>query len=312
MFEEIKISIQKICRKKSLFKECYFLIKDYINEYDYYETIIKHENILNFCSDENKKEIICCNSDHTISIYNHNMEVLDVLKLNSYELQYVEKMKSKNNILLLGFLGGLILIIDKKKKKILNHNRYHYDAIMNLEFIDENYFLSTSMDYTIKIFDILGNCYRCFTGHECYVFDANIRNNEIISCDANKKVKVWNIENEKCLLSLEIHKESIISILIIENKIITASWDKSIKIHDNHFNLKKEIIEKCEILNLKKFYNRFFISHNIDNDIKIWNLEGKCLKVFNHRKFKNYKMDVLDKKILFNDINRKEFIIYSF
>ncbi len=68
-------------------------------------------------------------------------------------------------------------------------------------------------------------------GHTNSVWSVGIKDNLIISGSYDKTIKIWDIESGKCIKTLEGHTAYVRSVAIKDNLIISSSDDKTIRIH---------------------------------------------------------------------------------
>ena len=69
-------------------------------------------------------------------------------------------------------------------------------------------------------------------GHTNSVLSVCIKDNLIISGSFDKTIKIWDIESGKGIKTLEGHKDCVNSVAIKDNLVISGSDDKTIKIWD--------------------------------------------------------------------------------
>ena len=69
-------------------------------------------------------------------------------------------------------------------------------------------------------------------GHTNSVWSVAIKDNLIISGSTDKTIKIWDIDSGICIKTLEGHNGSVYSVAIKDNLIISGSYDKRIKIWD--------------------------------------------------------------------------------
>jgi len=107
------------------------------------------------------------------------------------------------------------------------------------------------------------------------------------------KIKIWNLATKACVQVVSGHRDRVHCLVVLnENKIISGSWDCTIKLWKslgNHSQLNTHPNFKCEsTLTGHKFYVIFvavikitqeFVSMSEDGTIKIWDINTlKCIK----------------------------------
>jgi len=180
---------------------------------------------------------------------------------------------NKNKILSLR-LSKIYLWDVAQRKKVLTFLGYkddgHYNTISNLHRINEDCFVSTDLDYIIKLWSIAGNkCMQTFSGHQ------------------NLVENIINIDEEK---------------LISSSKTEIVTWEKNsgegwylFQTNDN----RVQTIEKID--------DRTIVSGHKDGTIKIWDVEDNyCLKTIPAHKKRIQNLAVLGKTILSSCRNGKK------
>ena len=71
-----------------------------------------------------------------------------------------------------------------------------------------------------------------FEGHTSWVNNFLVYENKLISCSNDKTIKIWDLNSYQCLQTLEGHTGCVKNILVYQNKLISCSYDKTIKIWD--------------------------------------------------------------------------------
>src|ERR1700733_8595627 len=113
----------------------------------------------------------------------------------------------------------------------------------------------------------------------------------LISGSADKKIKIWNLNSEKCISNLEGHTNWVLKIIKLNSsEIASCSWDKTIKIWNiKNLKLIKTLNYSSEIYCLLKLNSLEIISGNHDSTIIIWDIEKNSkIKILNgHNDFIN-------------------------
>lgn len=307
----IKSNIELICKDKNLFNEASDYINKFINKFDFYNYCSIKENIVCFCVNKYSNNIIGCSFSNKILIYdfaenNNNLKLLESYYLNDkYNLRNVECMIAYQNNLVLGFIHGFILIVNILEKKIKKKITHHYDAILHLSYYNKTSFISCSMDQTIKIINLNGECLKTFIGHESYILSFDNIGNTLISGSIDSIIKIWNINEQSCFKTIYNNCDSVKSIIIIKNKIITKGWYNIINIYDFENYNKKKIYQDCDVLSIASLRNEYLVTLNKNKESKIYNLDGKCLKtiILNISDFGNISMKTFKDSILINNSN---------
>ena len=62
-----------------------------------------------------------------------------------------------------------------------------------------------------------------FEGHADWVSDILVYQNKLITCSYDKTIKIWDLNSHKCFKTLEGHTDWVNNILVYQNKLITCS-----------------------------------------------------------------------------------------
>lgn len=109
--------------------------------------------------------------------------------------------------------------------------------------------------------------------------------NKILIGLKNGQIKIFNTETKENIDIINVHTDSINSILVINdnNQFVTCSNDKTIKLFDiNSLDCIRTFIGHEKLVNdIDKISNEKIVSCSFDCTIRIWNLNDKhqCLKI---------------------------------
>ena len=126
------------------------------------------------------------------------------------------------------------------------------------------------------------NCFvsKILTGHEKTVYDLDIYENKLISCSADKTIRIWDLKTGKALKIILAHHGSVWSVKAYDGKIISSSSDKTIRILDFNTGKLLNILTGHE----NQIYSIFIhdekiISGSLDRTVRVWDLKtGNLLK----------------------------------
>lgn len=145
---------------------------------------------------------------------------------------------------------------------------------------DQTRILSSSKDWRIKMWSIKnGICQKTFIGHSANVNCILQVNQEVIASGSDDKtIKLWSLKDGTCTHTFKDHTEWVISLCVLsEGNIASCSWDSTIKIYDFEKNLKSISNNSSHVIALN---HNLFLSINVNNSMKIWDVKGYCLRTF--------------------------------
>jgi len=106
----------------------------------------------------------------------------------------------------------------------------HTDSIWSVHY-DQGAVVTASSDRTVRMWDIKsGKCVQTFNGHSGTVFCMWANSGYIVSGDSNDWLFVWELRQRRLMQSFKEHSGGLRSVQNDAYKIVSASWDKSIKV----------------------------------------------------------------------------------
>jgi WD40 repeat protein len=166
------------------------------------------------------------------------------------------------------------------------HFTGHTGGVVCLIFLDKNILVSSSTDFTIRLWDIeLGKCTQILPGHTSRVWSVavNPEKNILASGSEDHTVKLWSLTTGDCITTLQGHTDWIKSVAFSASGILASgSLDQTIRLWDvkqgecigvlaGHINgiLAIAFVGETEIL----------ASCSIDCTIRLWDISTqKCIK----------------------------------
>ena len=224
----------------------------------------------------NKIQLTNCNPKKINSIESHTSSINSLSKFPSGNIISVSSDKS-------------IKIYDTNLNIIQNISNAHDNGINYISIKDENNFATCSKDkniktwikkkiigkfkdeYSFKLNQIINNAHNDWINKIIYCLDGNL-----ISCSRDKKIKIWEENNNdkyECIKILK-HNDWIYSILLLEDKnILISSGGDGIKV----WNLKdyENILEIKEAI----CWNRNALERIDEDKIIIGGYDDKILKI---------------------------------
>ncbi len=145
--------------------------------------------------------------------------------------------------------------------------------------------ISSSMDNTLKLWSLKGECLATFNGHSNSVTSVSFSPDGlfVISGSNDRTLKLWNLQGE-CLATFEGHSHWISSVSFSPDglSVISGSGDNSLRL----WNLNGECLatfkgHKESVTSLSFSPDGLsVISGSGDNSLRLWNLNGGCLTIF--------------------------------
>jgi WD40 repeat protein len=154
-------------------------------------------------------------------------------------------------------------------------------------------------DETIKIINSNLKIIKILKGHENTIFSLDeLYPNILITASADKMVKIWDLQKNKCLITYKGHKDEVHSVVALKNKkgeFASASIDKTIKIlcynynpemKGNEIKLIKNLIGHTDgIISMIQLKDTRLASGSCDCTIRLWDIKDYvCVQVINGHK----------------------------
>lgn len=165
-------------------------------------------------------------------------------------------------------------------QELHHHEHYVYSVACTL---DNTGFLTTGKDEKIYLVDNNGNPERMMEGHSKLVNMVKpVSDKIIVSGSWDGTAKVWNLEDTKCIATLEGHQHAVAVFVTPDGMIVTGSQDQEIKIWNSDYTLYKKWKAHDDIIRqFADFSPVGFASCSNDSKIKIWTYEGELISELN-------------------------------
>jgi U3 small nucleolar RNA-associated protein 13 len=190
------------------------------------DIVYGHEDIV-MCVDSSfdKSQIITGSKDHTAKVWDLNLNgpigervvLRDTLKGHTGAVTAVATTKMSNEFILTASQDRTIkcwAMGDKLESRYTIHA--HDKDIQSIDISpNDQYFVSCSLDKTIKMFDIKqGTLLGTFKGHKRGVWAAKFSpvDQVIASCSTDKTIKLWNIRDYSCVKTFEGHLNTVLDL----------------------------------------------------------------------------------------------------
>jgi WD40 repeat protein/energy-coupling factor transporter ATP-binding protein EcfA2 len=171
-----------------------------------------------------------------------------------------------------------------------NSLKGHAGRVLSINFSSSgNNFVSTSSDYTIKVWTNNGQLIQTLAGHKDTVFDSIFAkdDNLLISTSRDNTIKFWNIDTYGCfyLKKSIIDQDEVINIALIPDTKIIALGTKNgkLKLWNLDGNLISSVDTEQDTINdLSVSPNgKFIASAAGTNKLKLWAINNNTLKPLN-------------------------------
>lgn len=250
------------------------------------------------------------------SLYTNNA-ISSLLSLNNKNIAY-------------GTQEGSIYIYNFKEKRIIDTLNGHFGQVNYLSKLDENRFISSSSDKTIKIWNknlnnnlvnlnleiikenpvlVKYECEATLLGHTNKVCKAIlISNSRIASCSYDQTIKIWNSHpTYECLSTLQGHKREVTLIIeLTDGRLLSNSIDaNNTLLFWNLSSYKKE--DTPSIIGLGISGERSNIVQIDNNRVILDNTNHKCLYMKNEIYVVNIKTYQIESTFLFDNEYIKTF-----
>jgi len=110
-----------------------------------------------------------------------------------------------------------------------------HDGAINSVKVDSKRVFTCSADTTIKIWDLdYGLCTNTLESHSDEVVDCIYNDQILYSCSFDSTVKLWDMKSKDKTLMRTFygHQFRITDMQLKENKLLTASWDKTARLFE--------------------------------------------------------------------------------
>ncbi|KAK9462967.1 WD40-repeat-containing domain protein [Lipomyces oligophaga] len=152
------------------------------------------------------KYIASCSKDRTIIIRSRNQaENFPILHRISSDSGTVNSLHLRRGILAAGGISCSIHIWKASTGRLLRRFRGHDRSIASVKFSSDcSYVFSGSNDDNIRVFDVQkGSCIRTLVGHSSLVRSLCITYPRVISASYDRSIKVWDMYSLQLLLDLD-------------------------------------------------------------------------------------------------------------
>ncbi len=156
-------------------------------------------------------------------------------------------------------------------------------------------------------------CIENLTGHNDYIFDTCVYQDNLISASWDGTIKFWDLKTLKCIKTLTGHTGFIYALCIYKNYLISGGWDTMIKIWDIDTLECIKTIKNFNTIRKLCIYQDILFCGTFDTIIKVWDLnifecintlKIHCSSVNNLEIYKNYLISASNETINILDLEK--------
>ncbi|CAF1063689.1 unnamed protein product [Brachionus calyciflorus] len=169
-----------------------------------------------------------------------------------------------------GLENGEIKVWDFDLDFLLYTLRGHTGAVLNLEYLSNNFLASGDENGYIFIWNLLKRTKVTELIHDRYVRSIILIDSTTFASAASNSIKLWWIDSFTNRLSIQnAHSSDIIGLRYFSNRLFSISTDGILKSWEN-FNYKFQINVNCEVLSFELISNGNLVCGCTNNLIKIY------------------------------------------
>lgn len=205
-----------------------------------------------------------------LSVLENNPEVLNSLcgTDNLPKNECIRILKS-NNTLIKAIRRG----IEKVTTFSTNQNDMTQLSIFN------GLIFSSSDDHTLKVFDFNGFIVKKFIGHEGGIWTFDCCGKKIITGSTDKTSKIWDLETEQLITTLKYHRNTVRTLRVHENYIVTGSRDYTIGVWSIFGELLFRLDSHRQSVRCLDISDDYLVSGSYDGYCKLWDYKrGKLIR----------------------------------
>ncbi|KAL3823240.1 hypothetical protein ACHAXA_011085 [Cyclostephanos tholiformis] len=159
------------------------------------------------------------------------------------------------------------------------HFKGHTSPITQVVAVDQNRFLSSSWDTTVRLWDAATeDCIRTFRGHGDWVTDISVLDDKhFISGSDDRSIKLWNFDKDECIRTFTGHSSFVKSLGCIDgDRFLSGSRDRTVKIFSvSTGQCLQTFVGHTDVVSaIVSLDSHRFASGSHDRSVKFWNISS--------------------------------------
>jgi WD40 repeat protein len=202
--------------------------------------IYNSEGWINKIEELSDGRVACGSNNHTINIWEiENYTHIKLPNLKNENIYGCAVIQLKNGEIAFSTWKQIIKFWNIEKdicSKTIDTNQHTAWISSLIELEKSNYLASSSWDTTIKIWDISQEKYKCIRtliGHtDCVNTIVQVNDKTLASAADDKMIIIWDINCDNAEAVFYGHDDKVYALIVANEKIISGSRDKTVKIWD--------------------------------------------------------------------------------
>lgn len=222
---------------------------------------------------------------HTVlSVLENNPEVLNSLcGTDGLPRDECMRILKSNNTLIKSIRAGIEKVITFPTNQIDMTQLSIFDGLI----------FSSSDDHTLKVFDFNGFIVKKFIGHKGGIWTFDCTGKRVVTGSTDKTSKIWDLETEQLVITLKYHRNTIRSLKVYENYIITGSRDYTIGVWSIFGELLFRLDSHRQSVRCLDISDDYLVSGSYDGCCKLWDYKrGKLIRNVHRHQDKVYAVKI--------------------